>query len=153
MENVDFKELSEKLLLILDYEDGWSGRPNDICEELMNRWGTFYDVEIYHGASNITYDELRLNYDGFVSCSRDIDIAKDFATRYVSDDPEHVLLKLSGRIYALDVAKLIALCLDHEPNSPICEFIYEDYYNENEMLIYAEDMFSPAIKLEVLSAV
>ena len=115
----------------------------------MNRWGKFYDVELYHGSSNVDFEDIRFSYDGFVSFSRDIDVAKDFIEK--RETGHNVLLKLTGRVYALDVPELISLCFEKAPNSAICEFIYEDYYDENEMLIYAEDMFSPSVKLEILN--
>lgn len=149
MENINYEDLAKQLLQILDYDDGYFGRPLEICEELMNRWGRFYDVELYHGSSNSDFDDIRFSYDGFVSFSRDIEVAKDFTDK--STTGNKLLLKLTGRVYALDVPELITKCLENTDNSAICEFIYEDYYNENEMLIYAEDMFSHSVKLEVIN--
>lgn len=142
--NIDYQKLADKLDYILDYANG--DRPEDICEELMIEYGQYYDVELFHG-STFEYTDIRKIYNGFVSCSSDINVARRFSEYHYENDGEECwdkgsIVKVRGFLFAVDIAKLIDDCYRNLPNNALAEYLYNGYYEEHEFLLYAEDVVS-----------
>ena len=141
--SINYEKLSEKLSEILEYDYVY-GRPEDICQELMNEYGRYYDKgTVYHGASCHTEEDVRRSYYGLISCSYDKEVAESFAQSYFSDtkDEQGSVFKadISG-VFCLDVQQLIEKCYINCPDNELCKYLYEAYNGENEILLYYEDI-------------
>ena len=135
--SINYEELSRKLCEILEYD---YERPIEICEELLFKYGKYYTGTVYHGAVGMSENEVLENYYGMISCSYDKEIAESFATSAFSDDVRGSLFKIKmDRTFALDVQKLIEDCYRY-CNTELCDYLYSAYNNENEMLLYYEDI-------------
>lgn len=142
--NIDYQKLADKLSYILDYDNG--DRPEDICEELMIEYGQYYNIKLFHGSTS-PYDDIRKDYRGFVSCSRDIEVAKTFSEYNYNLDTEECwkngsIVLIQGPIFAVNISQLIEDCYIHLTHNVIAEYIYNAYYTEDEFLVYAEDMIN-----------
>ena len=136
MNKINYEELAEKLLKILEYED----RPNDVCEELMMEYGRRYDGRLYHGSFGNTKEDVLNSYHGFISCTYDLDVAEGFAS-HISEDSRGVVFTFKMKdTLALDVQNLIVSCYTRCPNSELCQYLYDGFNGENEMLLYYEDI-------------
>lgn len=141
MSKINYDELSKKLFEIVEY-DYVHGRPIEICEELMLKYGRYYTGTVYHGAGGMTENEVLENYYGLISCSYDKHIAESFAVSAFNDNDldRGSLFKIKmDRTFALDVQLLIEDCYRHCDNE-LCEYMYSAYNGENEMLLYFEDI-------------
>ena len=139
MNNINYEELSKKLFSILEYD---YGRPEDVCDELMYKYGRYYNGTVYHGAFGNTKEDVLKSYNGLVSCTYDLDVAENFARSSFSDDEEICTVfkvKLND-VFALDVQKLIEDCYKNLPNNELCKYMFEGYNSENELLMYYEDI-------------
>ena len=140
MNNINYEELSKKLFSILEYE---CGRPEDVCKELMYRYGRYYNgTVVYHGSFGNTKEDVLTSYNGLVSCTYDLDVAESFARSSFSDNEELCTVfkvKLND-VIALDVQKLIEDCYNNLPNDELCKYMFEGYNFENELLMYYEDI-------------
>lgn len=136
MNKINYEELAEKLLKIVEYED----RPYDICEELMMEHGRSYDGRLYHGSFGNTKEDVLNSYHGFVSCTYDLDVAEGFAC-HVSEDTFGAIFTFKMKdTFALDVQQLIQDCYSHCPDNELCQYLYNGFNGENEMLLYYDDI-------------
>jgi hypothetical protein len=131
---INYEKLAIELESILEYDD----RPEDVCEDLIYSYGKYYkNITLYHGAFGKTDKEVMKSYRGFISCTYDLDVAESFAR---SDDTCTVFEIKIDNVLCLDVNYLIGECYKHCPDDPKCKYIYDSFYNENEMLLYFEDI-------------
>lgn len=140
--NLSYQELADTLNVILDYSNG--ERPEDACYDLMLHYGKYYDVELFHG-STFEYTDIKKYYNGFVSCSSDLNVARRFSEFHYEKDGEECwdkgsIIKVKGCMFAVDVSKLIDDCYRNLPNNALAEYLYNGYYEEQEFLLYAEDV-------------
>lgn len=143
MNNINYEKLSEKLFMILEYENY---RPEDICAELMREYGKYYyEGTVYHGAFGNTQEDVVNSYYGFISCTYDKEIAECFARSYYHEDEEERNLctifkvNLNG-VFGLDVQQLIEKCYINCPDNELCKYLYDAYNSENELLLCYEDI-------------
>lgn len=139
MNDINYNELVIKLRDILEYED----RPFDICEELLFKYGKYYNnITLYHGAFGNTQDYVLNSYKGFISCTYDLDVAESFARSFYNDSEDLcTILEIKiNNVLCLDVQQLIELCYKNCPDNILCKYLYESFNNENEMLLYYEDI-------------
>jgi hypothetical protein len=154
MENVDFKELAEKLSMILDYSDSWSGRPIDICDELFYKYKTKYSGILYHGLCDINHEENNItqllnNYNNWVSCSSEFMVSFDFATPINQNINGYVLKIELNEVDVLDVSSLICDCVHQLPDHPMSYAIY-DFASEHEYLVDYLDIKNSITSIEVI---
>ena len=139
MENINYDELIIKLYAILEYEN----RPYDICEDLIYEYGRYYkDITLYHGAFGNTAEYVLNSYKGFISCTYDLDVAESFAASFYNDSEDLcTILEIKiDNVLCLDVQQLIELCYKNCPDNALCKYLYDSFNNENEMLLYYEDI-------------
>lgn len=138
MKNINYEELINKLYCILEYEN----RPVDICEELLFKYGKYYkNITLYHGAFGNTPEQVLNSYSGLISCTYDLVVAESFAASAYDDYDLCTVLEIKvDNVLCLDVQYLIDLCHKNCPDNKLCEYIYNSFNNENEMLLYYEDI-------------
>lgn len=135
---INYKELSEKLIQILQYDE----RPIHICEELFNKYGRYYNnIILYHGSFGNNENSILKTYSGFISCTYDLDVAEGFAISVYDDHEICTIIEIKmDSIYCLDIQQLIEMCYVNCPNDELCKYMYEVFNSENEMLVRFNDI-------------
>lgn len=138
----DFDDINEynELKSILSYG---GERPVDKSEKLMERYGDIekykYKGVVYHGFHNVegTIDvigALRYYENGYISCSKDITIAKNFSHTYDSGLFGGILeIYVDDDIEAIDVEKILEDEFNKSQN--IYKKLYNNFIHEKEVLI------------------
>lgn len=138
----DFDDINEynELKSILSYG---GERPVDKSEKLMERYGDIekykYKGVVYHGFHNVegTIDvigALRYYENGYISCSKDITIAKNFSHTYDSGLFGGILeIYVDNDIEAIDVEKILEDEFNKSQN--IYKKLYNNFIHEKEVLI------------------
>lgn len=138
----DFDDINEynELKSILSYG---GERPVDKSEKLMKRYGDIekykYKGVVYHGFHNVegTIDvigALRYYENGYISCSKDINIAKNFSHTYDSGLFGGILeIYVDDDIEAIDVEKILEDEFNKSEN--IYKRLYNNFIHEREVLI------------------
>ena len=138
----DFDDINEynELKSILSYG---GERPVDKSEKLMERYGDIekykYKGVVYHGFHNVegTIDvigALRYYENGYISCSKDINIAKSFSHTYDSGLFGGILeIYVDDDIEAIDVEKILEDEFNKSQN--IYKKLYNNFIHEREVLI------------------
>lgn len=138
----DFDDINEynELKSILSYG---GERPVDKSEKLMKRYGDIekykYKGVVYHGFHNVegTIDvigALRYYENGYISCSKDITIAKNFSHTYDSGLFGGILeIYVDDDIEAIDVEKILEDEFNKSQN--IYKKLYNNFIHEKEVLI------------------
>lgn len=132
----EYKELSSTLC--------YGGeRPVDKSEKLMERYGDIekykYKGVVYHGFHNVdgTADvigALRYYENGYISCSKDITIAKNFSHTYDSGLFGGIIeIYVDDDIEAIDVEKILEDEFDKSQNR--YKNLYNSFIHEREVLI------------------
>ena len=138
----DFDDINEynELKSILMYG---GERPVDKSKKLMERYCDIekykYKGVVYHGFYNVegTVDvigALRYYENGYISCSKDINIAKSFSHTYDSGLFGGILeIYVDDDIEAIDVEKILKDEFDKSQN--IYKELYNNFIHEKEVLI------------------
>ena len=138
----DFDDINKynELRSILSYG---GERPVDKSKKLMERYCDIekykYKGVVYHGFYNVegTVDvigALRYYENGYISCSKDINIAKSFSHTYDSGLFGGILeICVDDDIEAIDVEKILKDEFDKSQN--IYKKLYNNFINEKEVLI------------------
>lgn len=131
---------------ILEYSE--HNRPNYKCDKIVERFieGYNFTGKVYHGFvdkwnGNLTADEILKSYkDGYISCSKDIRIARNFAymNTYESNSgslcPGAVLeINITEKDVAIDIEKILKE--QYKSNSELYSRLYDNYIKEREVML------------------
>lgn len=143
----DDERLFNDMRDVLEYTE--QNRPNYKCDKIVERFGNSYKFKgkVYHGFvdkwnGNLTADEVLRNYkEGFISCSKDIRIARNFA--YMNScEPDSSGRLCTGAVLEINISEEdVAVDIEsilkdqYKTNSELYSRLYDNYIKEKEVML------------------
>lgn len=145
MDDEAFKE--EKTFINIQSVLEYNGRrPNKTCEQLIENYSKThgYVGKVYHGFRDrdgfrkSAEDILKDYKEGFISCSKDIRVAKNFAMGYDDDGYSTqfggvIEMIIKEEDVAIDIEQILKD--EHDKNSLLYGRLYDAYIREHEVLL------------------
>lgn len=132
---------------VLEYEE--NNRPNHKCEKIIEAFKDDYQFtgKVYHGftdrwhSGNSAENVLKGYVEGFISCSKDIRIARNFATMKSYDDISKgdisygavLEINITEEHVAVDIEEILKE--QYAKNSNMYGRLYDSYIREKEVLV------------------